>query len=129
MLDDIISTSDCPFAEETMADGRVKIVEGDRQTLMQEVAMWDDRYEVIVLIPVRFRKYYDWCIALEPELAQVDLIAIANQKQGYILLQRLSDLVNASNTLVSSGFYDAYTSEQISHVLRRRRLAEEWPRL
>ena len=110
-------------------DGRGKIVKGGFQDLMREAKEWDDRFEVIVVIPDNFKKYYQVCISIESELAKDDLIAIPNEKQHYILLQRLSDLVSASNSLIHSGFYDSYTSEQIQHVLRRRRLAEEWPRL
>ena len=129
ILDEIVNSSECPFAEETMAEGRVKIVKGGFQDLMREAKEWDDRFEVIVVIPDNFKKYYQVCISIESELAKDDLIAIPNEKQHYILLQRLSDLVSASNSLIHSGFYDSYTSEQIQHVLRRRRLAEEWPRL
>ena len=129
ILDEIVNSSECPFAEETMAEGRVKIVKGGFQALMREAKEWDDRFEVIVVIPDNFKKYYQVCISIESELAKDDLIAIPNEKQHYILLQRLSDLVSASNSLIHSGFYDSYTSEQIQHVLRRRRLAEEWPRL
>ena len=129
ILEEIVESSECPFAEETMAEGRVKIVKGGFQDLMREVEEWDDRFEVIVIIPSNFKKYYQVCISIESELAKDDLIAIPNEKQHYILLQRLSDLVTASNSLIHSGFYDSYTSEQIEHVLRRRRLAEEWPRL
>ena len=129
ILDEIVNSSECPFAEETMAEGRVKIVKGGFQDLMREAKEWDDRFEVIVVIPDNFKKYYQVCISIESELAKDDLIAIPNEKQHYILLQRLSDLVSASTSLIHSGFYDSYTSEQIQHVLRRRRLAEEWPRL
>ena len=129
ILDEIVNSSECPFAEETMAEGRVKIVKGGFQDLMREAKEWDDRFEVIVVIPDNFKKYYQVCISIESELAKDDLIAIPNEKQHYILLQRLSDLVSASNSLIHSGFYDSYTSEQIKNVLRRRRLAEEWPRL
>ena len=129
ILDEIVNSSECPFAEETMAEGRVKIVKGGFQDLMREAKEWDDRFEVIVVIPDNFKKYYQVCISIESELAKDDLIAIPNEKQHYILLQRLSDLVSASNSLIHSGFFDSYTSEQIQHVLRRRRLAEEWPRL
>ena len=129
ILDEIVNSSECPFAEETMAEGRVKIVKGGFQDLMREAKEWDDRFEVIVVIPDNFKKYYQVCISIESELAKDDLIAIPNEKQHYILLQRLSDLVSASNSQIHSGFYDSYTSEQIQHVLRRRRLAEEWPRL
>ena len=129
ILDEIVNSSECPFAEETMAEGRVKIVKGGFQDLMREAKEWDDRFEVIVVIPDNFKKYYQVCISIESELAKDDLIAIPNEKQHYILLQRLSDLVSASHSLIHSGFYDSYTSEQIQHVLRRRRLAEEWPRL
>ena len=129
ILDEIVNSSECPFAEETMAEGRVKIVKGGFQDLMREAKEWDDRFEVIVVIPDNFKKYYQVCISIESELAKDDLIAIPNEKQHYILLQRLSDLVSASNSLIHSGFYDSSTSEQIQHVLRRRRLAEEWPRL
>ena len=129
ILDEIVNSSECPFAEETMAEGRVKIVKGGFQDLMREAKEWDDRFEVIVVIPDNFKKYYQVCISIESELAKDDLIAIPNEKQHYILLQRLSDLVSASNSLIHSVFYDSYTSEQIQHVLRRRRLAEEWPRL
>ena len=129
ILDEIVNSSECPFAEETMAEGRVKIVKGGFQDLMREAKEWNDRFEVIVVIPDNFKKYYQVCISIESELAKDDLIAIPNEKQHYILLQRLSDLVSASHSLIHSGFYDSYTSEQIQHVLRRRRLAEEWPRL
>ena len=129
ILEEIVESSECPFAEETMAEGRAKIVKGGFQDLMREAEEWDDRFEVIVIIPSNFKKYYQVCISIESELAKDDLIAIPNEKQHYILLQRLSDLVTASNSLIHSGFYDSYTSEQIQHVLRRRRLAEEWPRL
>ena len=129
ILDEIVNSSECPFAEETMAEGRVKIVKGGFQDLMREAKEWDARFEVIVVIPDNFKKYYQVCISIESELAKDDLIAIPNEKQHYILLQRLSELVSASNSLINSGFYDSYTSEQIQHVLRRRRLAEEWPRL
>ena len=129
ILDEIVNSSECPFAEETMAEGRVKIVKGGFQDLMREAKEWDDRFEVIVVIPDNFKKYYQVCISIESELAKDDLIAIPNEKQHYILLQRLSDLVSASNSLIHSGFYDSYTSEQIQHVLRRRRVAEEWPRV
>lgn len=128
-LNEIVNTSDCPFATETLAGGRAKIVEGNYFTLMDEVEAWDDAYEVIVILPKNWTTYYKWCISMEEVLARKDLIAIPNAKEGYVLLQRLSDLVDASNSLLRSGFYDDYTKEQISHVIRRRRLAEEWPRL
>ena len=66
---------------------------------------------------------------MEEVFAKDDLIAIPNAKEGYVLLQRLSDLVTASNSLLKGGFYDDYSMEQIAHVIRRRRLAEQWPRL
>ena len=50
-LKDIVDTSDCPFATETLADGRVKIVEGNYHTLMTEADNWNDQYEVIVILP------------------------------------------------------------------------------
>ena len=128
-LDDIVRNSNCPFATETLADGRAKIVEGDYRTLKAEVDNWNDDYEVVVILPKNWTTYYKWCLSMEEVYAIVDLIAIPNAKEGYILLQRLSDLVEASNSLMKSGFYDDYTMEQISHVIRRRRLAQEWPRL
>ena len=130
-LDEIVGTSDCPFATETLAEGRVRIVKGNAITILKEVDDWNDQYEVIVIIPKSWSggNYYDWCLSMETELAKRDLIAIPNSKQGYILLQRLSDLVDASNSLLKSGFYDDYTREQISHVIRRRGLSEQWPRL
>ena len=128
-LDEIVRDSNCPFATETLADGRAKIVEGNYHTLMAEVDNWNDQYEVIVILPKNWTTYYKWCLSMEEVFAKDDLIAIPNAKQGYVLLQRLSDLVEASNSLLRSGFYDDYTMEQISHVIRRRRLADEWPRL
>ncbi len=128
-LDDIVRNSNCPFATETLADGRAKIIEGNYNTLMTEVDNWNDEYEVIVILPKNWTTYYKWCLSMEEVFAKDDLIAIPNAKEGYVLLQRLSDLVDASNSLMRSGFYDDYTMEQIAHVIRRRRLAEEWPRL
>jgi len=128
-LKDIVDTSDCPFAIETLADGRVKIVEGNYHTLMTEADNWNDQYEVIVILPKEWTTYYKWCLSMEEVFAKDDLIAIPNAKEGYVLLQRLSDLVAASNSLLNGGFYDDYSMEQIAHVIRRRRLAEQWPRL
>ena len=128
-LKDIVDTSDCPFATETLADGRVKIVEGNYHTLMTEADNWNDQYEVIVILPKAWTTYYKWCLSMEEVFAKDDLIAIPNAKEGYVLLQRLSDLVTASNSLFKGGFYDDYSMEQIAHVIRRRRLAEQWPRL
>ena len=128
-LDDIVRNSNCPFATETLADGGAKIVEGDYRTLKAEVDNWNDEYEVVVILPKNWTTYYKWCLSMEEVYAIVDLIAIPNSKEGYVLLQRLSDLVDASNSLMKSGFYDDYTMEQIAHVIRRRRLAQEWPRL
>ena len=128
-LKDIVDTSDCPFATETLADGRVKIVEGNYHTLMTEADNWNDQYEVIVILPKEWTTYYNWCLSMEEVFAKDDLIAIPNAKEGYVLLQRLSDLVTASNSLLKGGFYDDYSMEQIAHVIRRRRLAEQWPRL
>ncbi len=128
-LKDIVDTSDCPFATETLADGRVKIVEGNYHTLMTEADNWNDQYEVIVILPKEWTTYYKWCLSMEEVFAKDDLIAIPNAKEGYVLLQRLSDLVTASNSLLKGGFYDDYSMEQIAHVIRRRRLAEQWPRL
>ena len=128
-LKDIVDTSDCPFATETLADGRVKIVEGNYHTLMTEADNWNDQYEVIVILPKEWTTYYKWCLSMEEVFAKDDLIAIPNAKEGYVLLQRLSDLVAASNSLLKGGFYDDYSMEQIAHVIRRRRLAEQWPRL
>lgn len=128
-LKDIVDTSDCPFATETLADGRVKIVEGNYHTLMTEADNWNDQYEVIVILPKEWTTYYKWCLSMEEVFAKDDLIAIPNAKEGYVLLQRLSDLVAASNSLLNGGFYDDYSMEQIAHVIRRRRLAEQWPRL
>lgn len=128
-LKDIVDTSDCPFATETLADGRVKIVEGNYHTLMTEADNWNDQYEVIVILPEEWTTYYKWCLSMEEVFAKDDLIAIPNAKEGYVLLQRLSDLVTASNSLLKGGFYDDYSMEQIAHVIRRRRLAEQWPRL
>lgn len=128
-LKEIVDTSDCPFATETLADGRVKIVEGNYHTLMTEADNWNDQYEVIVILPKEWTTYYKWCLSMEEVFAKDDLIAIPNAKEGYVLLQRLSDLVAASNSLLKGGFYDDYSMEQIAHVIRRRRLAEQWPRL
>lgn len=127
----IVESSNCPFAEGVWESGKVGIMEGGQGRLIQEVCDWDDSYEVLVFIPTGhfLNTYYQDCLNWEEGMARNDLIAIPNAPHRYILLQRLSELVSASNTLIASGFYDSYTSEQISHVLRRRRLAQEWPSL
>ena len=117
----LISDSNCPFAQEAIERGKVAIVRGNKTDIIRHVISWDDSLEVLVIIP-SWKNYYHWCIANEERFARDNLIAIPNQKEGYILLQRLTDLVEASDNLMKTGYYDNFTSEQFSHVLRRKEL-------
>ena len=121
----------CPFSKKAFDEGKVKVIKGDPQVIITNVAMWNDSYEVIVIKPAfGWVKWYDWCLKMESQFAKDNLIAIPNARDGYILLQRLDHLISASNWLEeNTDYYENYTKEMYEHVERRRRLAEEWPRL
>ena len=121
----------CPFSKKAFDEGKVKVIKGDPQVIITNVAMWDDSYEVIVIKPtLGWIRWYDWCLKMESQFSKDNLIAIPNARDGYILLQRLDHLISASDWLEeNTDYYENYTKEMYEHVERRRRLAEEWPRL
>ena len=119
----------CPFAEDAWEDDRVRVMDGGKRATILQLNMWDDSVDVVVVTPVEWVGWYDWCLLSESHWAEYDLIAIPNARDGYILLQRLSTLVEASEGLMASGYYDDYTKEQFDHVMRRRGLSRQWPSL
>ena len=115
---------ECPFGKQAYEKNSIKVVKGNSKTVIHEVNRWNDKYEVVMIIPdFYWRNYYNWCIENEPHLATNDLIAIANEKKKYVLLQRLSLLNEASKHLQEkTDYYKNYTKEQWKHIERREKL-------
>ena len=60
---------------------------------------------------------------MEKTFSKKDLIAIPNGKDKYILIQRLKELVLASDKLEEeTDYYKNYSKQQYKHVQRRREL-------
>ena len=67
----------CPFSKKAFDEGKVKVIKGDPQIIITNVAMWDDSYEVIVIKPtIGWLRWYDWCLKMESQFAKDNLIAI-----------------------------------------------------
>ena len=115
---------ECPFGSIALDRGEVKgPIKGNSKTILHEIRSWNNKYEVVVIIPVFYwGNYYNWCIKNEVHLATQDFIAIPNQQKGYILLQKLSKLNEVSKKLQLTDYYDNYTQEQWDHVKRREAL-------
>ena len=115
---------ECPFG--TIALDREEVkgpIKGNSKTVLHEIDLWDNKHEVVVIIPAFYwTNYYQWCLDNEVHFASVDLIAIPNQEKGYILLQKLSKLNEVSKKLQETDYYDNYTEKQWEHIRRREEL-------
>ena len=95
-----IHSSNCPFAEIAFKNNEVKIIHGGPKEIIQKVNNWDDKIKVVVVIPVfGWFRWFSWCLDMEKTFSKKDLIAIPNGKDKYILIQRLKELVLASDKL------------------------------
>ena len=114
----------CPFSKKAYESDKVLEVVGGRKDMHKYIDDWDDTYQVIVFKPkFTFLGWYSYCINMEKWFSKTDIIAIPNGKEKYILIQRLEELVDASNyLLVHSDYYSKYTPSQMKHVERRRSL-------
>ena len=115
----------CPFSKSAYDRGKVLEVTGNKKDLLNYIKNWSDEYEVIVFKPRLFFFFYSYCLRIEKRLSKLDLIAIPNAKEKYILIQRLNELVEASNELLKTDYYDNYTRSQMKHVKRRRSLIKQ----
>ena len=112
----------CPFSKSAYDRGKVLEVLGNKKDFLKYIENWSDEYEVIVFKPKFFFFFYSYCLRIEKNLSELDLIAIPNVKEKYILIQRLNELVDASNELFKTDYYNHYTRSQMKHVIRRRSL-------
>tara|TARA_R110000823_G_scaffold274141_3_gene393104 strand:+ start:1038 stop:1439 length:402 start_codon:yes stop_codon:yes gene_type:complete len=116
----------CPFAKESIQKGRVLgPIKGNEKVVLSLINNWDDSYEVIVVEPHKYywKDFGKWCIENEEKFAYLDLTAIANPKQNFILIQRLSDLAIVGEKLrKETNYYDNYTGKDWAIYLRRIRL-------
>ena len=114
----------CPFSKAAYENDRVLEVVGGKKDLQRFVDNWDDKYQVIVLKPkFSFFGWYSYCIKMERCFSKSDLIAIPNAKDKYILIQRLQELVNASNYLLeNTDYYLNCNKSQMADLERRRSL-------
>ena len=116
----------CPFSKAAYENDRVLEVVGGKKDLQRFVDNWDNTYQVIVFKPkFSFFGWFSYCIKMERCFSKSDLIAIPNGKEKYILIQRLQELVNASNYLLeNTDYYSNCNKSQMDDLERRRDLIE-----
>jgi len=115
----VISSSGCPFAE----NAKTTEAGGNSKSLERIIMNWDDAFDVVIFKPSFYwTTYYNYCIHNELTFSSFNLIAIPNEKVGYILIQKLDELIEASEKLEAEGYYKNYTEKQWEHIKRRRGL-------
>ena len=101
----------CPFAKEAIEKGKVLgPIKGNQKVVLSMIESWNDTYDVIVVEPhIWWNGFGEWCLEHEPHFATRDLTAIANVEKGFILIQRLTDLVKVGEMLrKTTNYYDNY---------------------
>ena len=102
----------CPFAKKAIDKGKVLgPIKGNQKVVLSMIDNWNDDYEVIVIEPhFWWENFGKWCVEQEEKFAVFDLTAIANVEKGFILIQRLSDLIKTGEYLrKETNYYDNYS--------------------
>jgi len=102
----------CPYAKESIRKGKVLgPIKGNQKVILSFINNWNDEYDVIVIQPhLWWDNFGEWCVINEPKFAKLDLTAIANVEKGFILIQKLSELVETGEILrKTTNYYDNYT--------------------
>ena len=109
----------CPYAK----GARTKTIErASKSDILREIEEWDDSFDVIVLRPKwSWLGYYSWCMRSMGWMSESDLTAVPDSKNGFILLQRLSHLVEASDELMESTDYYTKASKSDMRIVRYRK--------
>ena len=109
----------CPYAQ----GARTKTIErASKSDMLREIEDWDDSFDVVVLRPKwSWFGYHSWCISSMGWMSDSDLTAVPDSKNGFILLQRLSHLVEASDDLMENSDYYAKASKSDMRIVRYRK--------
>ena len=109
----------CPFAK----GARTKTIEkASKFDMLREIEEWDDSFDVIVIRPKwSWLGYYSWCMRSMRWMSKSDLTAVPDSKNGFILLQRLSHLVEASDELMENTDYYAKASKSDMRIVSYRK--------
>ena len=113
--------SRCPFAE----NAKSKIITGvSKKEMKKHIKEWNDEFEVIVMIPNKtWFGFYNWCIKSMLWMSKKDLIAVPDSQNNFILLQRLSHLVEASDDLMkNTDYYEKLGQNDLNMVHYRKSL-------
>ena len=111
----------CPYAE---ASKHIIIKRATKTVVSTYIEFWDDTFDVVVFKPsMMWLGFYEYCMRLMPSLAKLDLILIPNAQERFILLQRLSHLLDASNHLMkTTNYYDKLSDDELTMLEYRRTL-------
>lgn len=112
---------DCPYAE----GSKHIVIESATKTIVSTyIEFWDDTFDVVVFRPsIMWFGFYEYCMRLMPSLAKLDLTLIPNAKGRFILLQRLSHLLDASEHLMrTTNYYDRLSDDDFTMLEYRRGL-------
>tara|TARA_R100000700_G_C3173463_1_gene147986 strand:- start:906 stop:1280 length:375 start_codon:yes stop_codon:yes gene_type:complete len=110
----------CPFAK----DSKTKIVRGiSKKDMLGLIHNWDGSYDVMVIIPKwSWFGFYNWCIDSMEWMSELDLTAVPDAQNKIILLQKLSELVEASDYLLENTDY--YNESDLDFVRYRKELVK-----
>tara|TARA_R100000963_G_scaffold30616_1_gene21888 strand:- start:55 stop:435 length:381 start_codon:yes stop_codon:yes gene_type:complete len=114
----------CPYAK----GAKTKTIENaSKVDMLREVYSWDDSFDVIVFLPKwSWFNYYSWCMRSMRWMSKIDMTVVPDSKNGFILLQRLSHLVEASDELMNTTDYYAKASKSdMRAVMYRKKLARD----
>lgn len=117
----------CPFAKEVIEKGKVLgPIKGNQKLVLSMIESWDDTYHVVVIEPhIWWKNFGEWCLENEPHFATKDLTAIANVEKGFILVQRLTELVKVGEILrKTTNYYDNYGLLEWNQYFNRIKLLD-----
>jgi len=117
----------CPFARQAIEKGKVLgPIKGNQKVVLSIIENWNNTYDVVVIEPhIWWENYGEWCIENEPHFATRDLTAIANVEKGFILVQKLTELVKVGEILrKTTDYYDNYGVLEWNQYFERLKLLD-----
>lgn len=117
---------ECPFAHDSMEKGRILgPIKGNEKVVISMIEKWDDSYDVIIVQPhLWWFDYPQWIEQNEIKNAQKDIILIADANKGFILIQKLSELVETADKLMSQNYYKDHSKAKIDEYYHRIALTQ-----
>ena len=138
----------CPFAKKAWVNNKVNVVLGTKPEVVAAVDEWDDKFDLTIVVYDHTEwQSNEWVKKHNPTIIDDDLYlmsfdpdefgpddpnldphnwgSVTDEVYGMVFVQRLSKLINYSDNLVSSGYYQNVSEDFMAYVNGRNSICAE----